>query len=110
MKKRLQNVYVGVLMRRNPKNGKADGWGALGGYGRNDQRSRVLKRRRAAAAHAGNRARRCGSGKRQAGFDSRSAKIAAASIRRETREELGNLGIYDFNLDEAVLKKWLFRA
>ncbi len=32
-------------------------------------------------------------------------KIAAANIRRETREELGNLGIYDFNLDEAVFEE-----
>ncbi len=105
MKKRLQNVYVGVLMRRNPKNGKADGWGALGGLAEMTGEAEFLsadeRQRRMLATVRDDVVLE--NGKPVLIRDRQ--KIAAANIRRETREELGNLGIYDFNLDEAVFEE-----
>ena len=92
-------------MRRNPKNGRADGWGALGGLAEMTGEAEFLsadeRQRRLLAAMRDDVA--IEDGKPVLIRDQQ--KIAAANIRRETREELGNLGIYDFNLDEAVFEE-----
>ena len=102
--KRLQSVCVGVLLRRNAKTGRPDGLGALGGLaertGAEEFAAADEKRRRQLAAVRDDVVVSAG----KAALISDEEEIARRNVCREMREELGNLGIYDFKLPAAAFE------
>lgn len=97
--KELDNIYIGVINRLNAKTGKPDGIGALGGLSErtNEQEFAMLTSAQ----------KRALVGKKDDIIIKNDEPvlthdiniIAQNNVLRETKEELGNLGIYDFNLN-----------
>ncbi len=102
--KRLQSVCVGVLLRRNAKTGRPDGLGALGGLaertGAGEFAAADETTRRKLAAVRDDVVVSAG----KAALISDEEEIARRNVCREMREELGNLGIYDFKLPAAAFE------
>ena len=97
--KELDNIYIGVINRLNAKTGKPDGIGALGGLSErtNEQEFATLTPTQKKALV----------GKKDDIIIINNEPvlthdiniIAKNNVVRETNEELGNLGIYDFNFN-----------
>ncbi len=98
IKEQLSNVYLGLIARTNSRSGKPDGIGALGGLSERTTSDEF----NAMSEHEKFVAEKFRDdiiiSEEKPVLSTDIDVIRTKNVMRETREELGNLGIYDYNL------------
>lgn len=100
----LSNIYVGLIARLNSRTGKPDGIGGLGGLSERtmpDEFQKMTEDEKFAAEKYRDDII-IKNGKTFLTFDINLIRIK--NVLRETKEELNNLGIYDFSLNAKDMK------
>ena len=97
--KELENVYVGVIQRLNAKTGKPDGIGALGGLSERTNEDDFMRLSTSQKEALVGEKDDVISTPKGIILTKDINIIAKNNVMRETREELGNLGIYDFKFN-----------
>ncbi len=97
--KELEDIYIGVIQRLNAKTGKPDGIGALGGLSERTNEDDFMRLSTIQKSFLTKTKDDVISTPNGIILTKDINLIARNNVLRETREELGNLGIYDFKFN-----------